>query len=168
MARRGNHYEAAFEDYLRSRGIPYIAVDEQRKAIFSGARVKSFDFLVYAPNRRTLLVDIKGRKFPTPGGQGRRYWENWATRADLDGLSRWEQAFGDGFEPVLVFAYWLTEAPSNEPTPEVHQFRERVYAFLAVTAEDYKAAARTRSPKWDTVSLSRRTLQSLIKPVVAD
>ena len=47
MARRHNHYEAAFEDYLRSRGWPYLPVDEQKKAIFAGARVKSFDFLVY-------------------------------------------------------------------------------------------------------------------------
>ena len=50
--RRHIHYEAAFEDYLRSRGWPYLPVDEHRKAIFSGARIKSFDFLVYPPGRR--------------------------------------------------------------------------------------------------------------------
>ena len=53
MTQRHIHYEAAFEDYLRSRGWPYIPVDEQKKAIFAGARIKSFDFLVYRPGERT-------------------------------------------------------------------------------------------------------------------
>ncbi len=64
MARRHIHYEAAFEDYLRSRGLPYVAVDETRKAIFAGTRVKSFDFLVYHDRGSNRLVDVKGRKFP--------------------------------------------------------------------------------------------------------
>ena len=54
MTRRHIHYEAAFEDYLRSEGIAYVAVDEQEKAIFSGARVKSFDFLLYRKGFRSL------------------------------------------------------------------------------------------------------------------
>ena len=55
------HYEAAFEDYLRSRGIPYVPVDETRKAIFSGTRIKSFDFLIYPPESKPWIVDVKGR-----------------------------------------------------------------------------------------------------------
>lgn len=34
MAQRSVHYEAAFERYLRSRKIPYIAVDEAKKTLF--------------------------------------------------------------------------------------------------------------------------------------
>ncbi|MHC4674764.1 MAG: HYExAFE family protein, partial [Planctomycetota bacterium] len=64
MTRRHIHYEAAFEDYLRSRGVPYVPVDEARRAIFSGAKIKSFDFLVYPGNEHHWIVDIKGRKFP--------------------------------------------------------------------------------------------------------
>ena len=30
------HYEAAFEDFLRRKGLPYIAVDEAKKALFAG------------------------------------------------------------------------------------------------------------------------------------
>jgi len=47
MTKRNNHYEAAFEDYLRSQGVPYVLVDEARRAIFAGrstrlgARVKA-------------------------------------------------------------------------------------------------------------------------------
>ena len=37
MADRMVHYEAAFEHYLRERGIPYVAVDEAKKAMFSNA-----------------------------------------------------------------------------------------------------------------------------------
>ena len=71
MARRHIHYEAAFEDYLRSRGLAYVAVDETRKAIFAGARVKSFDFLVYHEPGSNRLVDVKGRKFPCGFSTGR-------------------------------------------------------------------------------------------------
>ena len=64
MAHRNIHYEAAFEDYLRAKGWPYIAVDEAKKAIFAGGAIKSFDFLVYSASGPNLLVDVKGRKFP--------------------------------------------------------------------------------------------------------
>ncbi len=33
MAQRRHHYEQAFEEYLRSRRIPYVAVDEAKKAL---------------------------------------------------------------------------------------------------------------------------------------
>ena len=39
MADRMVHYEAAFEHYLRERGIPYVAVDEAKKAMFSNAKL---------------------------------------------------------------------------------------------------------------------------------
>ena len=42
MANRDNHYEAAFEEFLRSRGVPYVAVDEARRSLLSdGASIKS-------------------------------------------------------------------------------------------------------------------------------
>lgn len=95
MAQRRHHYEQAFETYLRSKRIPYISVDEARKALLpDGARLavrhagapaagderdraspdrtlKSFDFVVYTPGGN-LLVDVKGRRIGrTPvGGRG--------------------------------------------------------------------------------------------------
>ena len=164
MANHQNHYEAAFQDYLRSRGLPYVPVDERRKAIFSGARIKSFDFLVYPPGGKPWLVDVKGRKFPYEGRRGLRYWENWVTREDLEGLRRWEQAFGEGFEPMLVFVYWLMTT-AKEPTSEVHSYRGRDYAFLTVPASDYADRARLRSPKWDTLAISRGAFRSLARPM---
>ncbi len=35
MANRNNHYEAAFEEFLRSRTVPYVAVDEARRSVLS-------------------------------------------------------------------------------------------------------------------------------------
>ena len=44
--KRHNHYEAAFEDYLRSEKIPYIAVNEQRRAIAAQGSLKNLDFIL--------------------------------------------------------------------------------------------------------------------------
>ena len=61
MADRTVHYEAAFEAFLRQKGVPYVAVDEAKKALFANAKLKSFDFVVYSKNGPNLLVDVKGR-----------------------------------------------------------------------------------------------------------
>src|SRR5438067_1897458 len=62
MADRNIHYEAAFEAYLRQRGIPYVAVDEAKRALFANAKLKGFDFVVYSKNGPNLLIDVKGRQ----------------------------------------------------------------------------------------------------------
>jgi len=165
MAQRHNHYEAAFEDYVRSRGWPYLPVDEHKKALFAGARVKSFDFLVYRPGTPAWLVDVKGRKFPYDGKHGKRYWENWVTREDVEGLRQWEGVFGPGFEPIFLFAYWLVGPGDREPSPEIHLFRERYYAFVFVSASEYSQQARQRSPKWDTIDVPTRAFRKLVKPL---
>jgi hypothetical protein len=165
VTRRHIHYEAAFEDYLRSQGLPYIAVDEKKKAIFSGARIKSFDFLLYRPDDLAWLVDVKGRKFPYDVTGGRRYWENWITRDDLTGLTEWQRAFGEGFCAMLVFAYWLTGSGDRLPTAHVHAFRDEYYSFLCITLDDYATHARQRSAKWQTVTVPAPKFRELAKPI---
>ena len=59
MVNRLIHYEAAFEHYLRQRRVPYVAVDEAKKALFANASLKSFDFVVYSQQGPNLLVDVK-------------------------------------------------------------------------------------------------------------
>ena len=71
MAIRANHYDAAFEQYLRANRVPYVAVDEQRRALAADASLKSFDFIVSRPGGGSLLVDVKGRRF----GDGAAKWE---------------------------------------------------------------------------------------------
>ena len=171
MAHRDNHYEAAFEDYLRCRGWPYVAVDETKKAIFADAKIKSFDFLVYSSAGPNLLVDVKGRKFPDSirGAKrgGGKAWENWVTREDVDGLTEWEKVFGAGFHAVLVFAYWLQGPPQRAPFADVHLFRQRHYAFAGVTMAEYVTAAKPRSTKWQTLAMPGGELAKRARDVAA-
>lgn len=156
MANRNNHYEAAFEDYLRSRGVPYVAVDETKKALFGGISLKSFDFIVYSDSGPNLLVDVKGRRFPdsiSGAKRGGKAWENWVTRSDIEGLTEWQGVFGEGFVAMLAFAYWLQGPPRRAPFQETHLYREKHYAFLAVGLEEYVAGARPRSQKWQTLAM---------------
>jgi len=162
--KRHVHYETAFEDYLRSRGMPYVPVDEHKKAIFSGGRVKSFDFLVYHPDA-TWLVDVKGRKFPYEHRGRKRHWENWVTRDDINGLKSWQGAFGEGFVGMFVFSYVLEPGVERLPTVHIHPFRGQQYAFMCVSVDDYHHLARLRSPKWDTVSLPVKAFRSVAKPM---
>ena len=168
MAHRNIHYEAAFEDYLRARGWPYVAVDETKKAIFENASIKSFDFLVYSSSGPNLLVDVKGRKFPDSAAgrkSSSRVWENWITRADVEGLREWERVFGEGFKAVLVFAYWLQGPPQRAPFADVHLFRRQHYAFATVGLGDYVSAARPRSAKWQTLSVPSGEFSGLARDI---
>ncbi len=166
--RRHLHYEAAFEDYLQSRGVPYVPVDETRKTIFSGAKIKSFDFLVYPAESSHWVVDVKGRSFPylDPNGRnGGRYWENWVTQEDLDGLGEWQAVFGEDFEARFVFAYHLSGPVDRWPAGRPHAFQGGFYAFLTIRLADYRANSHKRSAAWGTVSVPRRTFRDLARPV---
>ncbi len=159
------HYEAALADYLRSRGIPHVAVDETRRSVFAGAKIKSFDFIVYPPSGPSWLVDVKGRQFPYLRGRSRRYWENWVTRADLDGMEKWQAVFADGFVAMLVFAYLLAGAPERWPAQAVHPYAGRYYAFYGIPLAAYREHCRRRSARWETVSLPIATFRRLASPI---
>jgi hypothetical protein len=153
------HYEAAFEDFLRARGWPYVAVDETKKVIFADASLKSFDFLVYSNSGPNLLVDVKGRKFPdlrrTGRKRGPRAFENWITRDDVEGLCQWQRVFGEGFRAALVFAYWVQGGFGVAPFEDLHCFRKRSYAYMGVWLDDYRSRARPRSQRWKTLSMPK-------------
>lgn len=87
----------AVEKYLRDKGVPYINVDEAKKALFAGAKLRSFHFVVYFPDRRNwLLYTSQLRK---------------ESRQDL---LQWEEIFGDGF--VAVVAKQMTDGTFNFKT----------------------------------------------------
>ncbi len=114
MAIRSNHYEAAFEGYIRSIPVPCVAVDEAKRALFGDERVKNPDFLLYPRHGLNLVVEVKGKRGKdAPAGAP---WENWVTTDDLDGLARWQDAFGPGFRSILAFAY--AEVPAEFELPE--------------------------------------------------
>lgn len=86
VANRDNHYEAAFEEYLRGRGVPYVAVDEAKRSVLSdGGSIKSLDFIVSTFGQGSWLVDVKGRKFPS-GDITKQYWKNLPQDFPLCGL----------------------------------------------------------------------------------
>ncbi len=153
MAQRRFHYDQAFEVYLRQRAIPYVAVDEAKRALHAHKRspvgpLKSFDFVVYSDTGPNLLVDVKGRKHT---GRSNRSLDNWVTQADVEGMTRWEGLFGHDFEAAFAFLYWCEEPPPDALFQDVFESGGRWYAALAVKLADYRFHARRRSPRWGTV-----------------
>lgn len=168
MTRRAQHYEQAFDDYLRSRGWPFVPVDQAKRSLLAEATIKSFDFIVYSESGPNLIVDVKGRKFPdsSPGAsRGTRAWENWITRDDVEGLRQWQGVFGVEFISVLVFAYWLQGPPARAPFEDVHWMEGRHYAFVALPLEDYVSLATPRSAKWQTLSAAARPFSRAVVPI---
>jgi hypothetical protein len=162
MADRNNHYEAAFEEYLRQRGVPYVIVDDAKRALFADAQLKSFDFVVYCQNGANLLVDIKGRQKRHRSGKGATF-QSWATERDVTDLNQWQQVFGEGFKAVLVFIYWI-DAPLT-PEPGMFEHKDRWYLMVAVDLNEYRNHMRRRSAKWETVSIPSDDFRALARPL---
>lgn len=169
MANRRFHYDRAFEHYLRANAVPYVAVDEAKRAL-SGDRkskvlptkLKSFDFVVYSENGTNLLIDVKGRKHS--GSTGKAF-QNWVTRDDVDSLTKWAEIFGEGFEPAFAFLFWCDAQPPDALFHEVFEYGERWYAVLAVKLSDYTPHMRDRSAKWDTVSIPAKAFEQHSGPL---
>jgi hypothetical protein len=165
VANRDNHYEAAFEQYLRSRGVPYVAVDEAKRSLLSdGASIKSLDFIVSSPGKMTWLVDVKGRRFPS-GDEQKQYWKNWSPREDLQSLAQWEALFGGGFCGLFVFAYDVLGDRAPLPAELLFEHRGNLYGFLAVRLCDYTVHAHQISPSWDTVAMPTAEFRRLAQPM---
>ncbi|MFN5533330.1 MAG: HYExAFE family protein [Planctomycetaceae bacterium] len=165
MAIRANHYDSAFEAYLRMLRTPYVAVDEAKRALLERASLKSMDFIVYSAGGPNLLVDVKGRRFPSGDAEGGHRWENWATAEDLPALRQWQQVFGPGFRAVLVFAYHVVSERLHGEFEQLFRFRNSVYAFYGVWADDYQRAMQVRSASWQTVSVPTRVFRELKHPL---
>ncbi|HLJ98063.1 MAG TPA: HYExAFE family protein [Gemmataceae bacterium] len=163
---RSNHYEAAFEAYLQSHRLGYVGVDETRRSMLGDDRIKSLDFIVHGEKGARLLVDVKGRRFPSgPSHRQRRVWECWSTLEDLSGLERWTEVFGPGYQGLLVFAYHIQSSVIVPiETEDLWSWRGRRYLLRAVPVEEYRRHMRIRSPKWGTVSLPGAVFRALAQP----
>jgi len=166
MANRTNHYEAAFEAWLRWLRVPYVAVDEAHRSaapLPSGGErtIKSLDFLVSPPSRSgAWLVDIKGRQFPTAG---RQYWRNWSTADELQSLATWETLFANHSTGLLVFAYNVIGDQGPLPAEELFIYRQRLYGFVAIRLDHYTSFAKPLSTRWGTVSMPTSQFRSLAR-----
>jgi hypothetical protein len=163
---RSNHYEAAFEAYLQWHRLCYVAVDETRRSVLGEERIKSLDFIVHGERGTRLLVDVKGRRFPSGSKHPRRVWECWSTREDVDGLEHWARLFGPGYRGLLVFAYQVLpgiELPDD--TEDLWTWRGQRYLLRAVPADDYRRHLHVRSPRWGTVHLPAARFRELVRPL---
>jgi hypothetical protein len=180
---RRHHYERAFEAYLRARRMPYVAVDEARKALLpdghaawappaddQAAALKSFDFVVYGQGGN-LLLDIKGRRVRTAASRrgqvnlessGRL--ESWVTEDDVASLRHWEALFGSGFEAAFVFVYWCAAQPPDALFQEIFEHGGEWYALRCVRLRDYAASMKPRSRRWRTVDLPSAVFRRVSQP----
>ena len=171
MAKRDNHYDVAFEAYLRANGIPYVAVNETRRSPGGSAdtdneTLKNVDFIVSPKGTRlSWLVDVKGRHFPA--GRRKQYWRNWTTGDELSSLARWEKLFGNQFAGLLVFAYLGLDDVAPLPPDQLFSFRDRLYGFVGVELHHYLTFGKVISPKWNTLAIPGQKFRSLARPVTA-
>ena len=170
MANRRFHYDRAFEHYLRANAIPYVAVDEAKRALAGDrknkalpTKLKSFDFVVYADEGPNLLIDVKGRKH---AGRTGRAFQNWVTQDDVDSLAKWAEIFGPGFEPAFAFLFWCDAQPPDALFHEVFAYGQRWYAVLAVRLSDYTRHMTGRSTRWGTVNIPARAFTDLSGPLM--
>ncbi len=165
MARRNNHYERAFEAYVRALRVPCVAVDEAKRPLCGPIGVKNPDFLLYPRGAVNLVVEVKGKR--GKNALGRRPWENWVTLDDLDGLARWQSMFGPGFRSLLVFAY--AESPpifGLPPGDGAFVMRDLHYRFWAVAHDQYVEHLRSRGPAWKAVSMARAEFRGRVRPLL--
>ncbi|MBL9091351.1 MAG: HYExAFE family protein [Planctomycetaceae bacterium] len=171
MSKRSNHYEAAFEEYLRAKRAPYIAIDESRRSLLpydlpedAVGSLKSLDFLVTsAAQGCTWLVDVKGRQFPS--GAQKRLWKNWSTHDDVASMGRWQNLFRGRFQSLFVFAYNIVGDVAPLPEDRLFDHRDRKYAFLGVRLEHFAAHARLISPKWQTLAMPSAAFRQWAQPM---
>jgi hypothetical protein len=166
MANRKNHYEAAFEAYIRDLRVPCVAIDEARRALAAETgNLKNPDFLLYPRWGRNLVVEVKGKQ--GKNARGRRPWENWVSTDDLDGLARWQELFGPGFRSLLCFAY--AERPPEwalrNGDEGAFTFRGRYYWFWAVEHDEYIAHLRSRGPAWKAVAMAKAEFRRRVRPL---
>ena len=90
-------YVRKVENLLKEIGTPFVAVDDAKKAVFAGAKIDSFDLLIYVPEGEHLLATVlpPSRRVPT--------------HRQRDTLLQWQKVFGTGFSGAFIHV-------TDEPT----------------------------------------------------
>ena len=148
-----NHYEQAFENWLIDNQIKYTSIDEHKQAEFTDVKIKSFDFLVYPPDKPIIIAEVKGRKFTGISLEKMTGFECWVTAEDVDGLVKWQEVLGPAYQAVFIFVYKIENIDVDFDGVDVFDFDDNRYVFFTVKLDDYRSFMKRRSPKWQTVTL---------------
>ncbi len=166
MVKRNVLYEVAFEDYLRTKQVPYVAINEAKRPVVEGKKMKNFDFIVHS-KKKNLLVEIKGKHFPYISSSGwKTYWENWIKKDDVEGLEYWQKKFGPNFRSIIVYCYYIRDVSDCSNFAVVHLFKGTNYGLVGIALEDFEKNAKPRSTKFDNaIYISRKVFPMLAKPL---
>ena len=74
-----------FGAMLQAAGLPYVAVDDAKRATIRDAKLRAFDFIVYAETGANWLVYVGPRR-----------------RSMVEAMRDWEATFGDGFKALFA------------------------------------------------------------------
>jgi hypothetical protein len=148
-----NHYELAFENWLIDNQIKYTSIDEHKQSTFTTGKVKSFDFLVYPREKPIIIAEVKGRKFTGTTLEKMTGFECWVTIEDVYGLIKWQETLGSNYQAVFIFVYLIKNIDVDFNGVDVFDYNEDRYIFFTVKLDDYRLFMKSRSPKWQTVTL---------------
>ncbi|MHC4132771.1 MAG: HYExAFE family protein [Planctomycetota bacterium] len=148
-----NHYEWAFENWLKDNRIRYLTIDENKRASFGHSKIKSFDFLIYPPNQKIVIAEVKGRTFDGASFVNLMGFECWVTMDDIEGMAYWKKYFGENYISAFVFAYRIKKIDVDFDGRDTFDYDGKKYIFFALKLDDYQAHMKLRSPKWKTVTL---------------
>ena len=161
--RRSNHYEAAFEGFIRSIRVPCVAIDEAKRAICGDDDLKNPDFLLYPQFGSNLVVEVKGKRAQERAGP--------AQLGELghDGRSRWSGALAGDVRAGISRGPGVCLCRADRRVPVAaqngaYEFRGLEYRFWAVGLDDYVAHLRSRGPAWKAVAMARRAFRRRVQP----
>jgi hypothetical protein len=78
-------FREVVERFLRENGVPYINVDEAKRALFAGAKLRSFHFVVYFQNKKNWLLHTAQMR-----------------KEIREDMKQWVEIFGEGFIGVVA------------------------------------------------------------------
>lgn len=99
-----------------------------------------------------------------------RRQKTWITRADIEGLRVWQEAFGRPYVATRVFAYWRAGDPPddngwNPGAAPAFTPAGRAYRFWLVPLAEYADHHRPLSKRRATVSVPRAVFRRIRRPL---
>jgi hypothetical protein len=165
---QSNPYEQAFESFLAENKVPFVWVDQSKRPEFLDDTVKNFDFLLYPDSQSPLLIELKGRTFKGRSLVGLKGLDGWSTFEDVQALSQWLRRFRTDYPAAracFVFAFRFANIDVETDGHDVYDCLGERYLFLAIPLQKYAKAMKTRSPKWQTVTLPAKDFRRWAIPI---